>query len=536
MQPDHSDLILLDLYPERGTYLPGQPVRLILELSSTVDQTSTLQLTITHGSQVVDDLAKTISLHAGFNRIDWLWSPPLEAPCGYGAEIKILALKKEHSHPAQNMETAFDVLPDWTVFPRYGFLCDFSSGRPDGADTLRSLAKYHINGIQFYDWQYRHDQLVPDQDQYDDPLGRSLSLKTIRNLIDQAHSHGMAAMPYLAVYAASVAFWRKNPDWALYDRHGQPIPFGENFLGLMNPVPGKPWQRHLLDECTRALARLPFDGLHVDQYGEPKTAYDHTGAPVDLPVAFESFVQSAVRENPGKPVLFNAVGNWPIENLAKAPTAFNYIEVWPPDTSYLDLVRIVRNARRLSHEKPVVVALYIPAERIPNIRLANALIHSAGGSRIELGENERLLSDPYFPKHEPLSDDLRIALRRSSDFAVRYSNWCGPYISETSQLSAKAPIGVETFIRRTGQGWCVSLVNLVDMQACHWNEAHPAPRSMLNFDLELNSPDEILDVWMASPDGDSLQARQVEFTSQNGSVYMRIPRLDFWSVLFLETR
>jgi dextranase len=173
MQPPPSGLIFLDFYPERGTYLPGQPIKLILELESAYEQALPLQLTITHGTRVVADLARTASLKIGFNRMDWLWDAPLESPSGYGAEIKVVSPQKEHSLLAYKIETAFDVLPDWTVFPRYGFLCDFSPDRPDSTDTLRSLAKYHINGIQFYDWQYRHDHLVPDQDQYVDPLGRS---------------------------------------------------------------------------------------------------------------------------------------------------------------------------------------------------------------------------------------------------------------------------------------------------------------------------------------------------------------------------
>lgn len=209
MQTQSTDLILLDFYPERGTYLPLQPVRLILELESTYEQALFLQLTVTHGTRVVAHPVKETIIKIGFNRIFWSWDPPVESPRGYGVEIQAVPLQKEHSAVVYKIETAFDVLPDWTVFPRYGFLCDFSPDRADTADTFRSLAKYHINGIQFYDWQYRHDQLLPDQDLYADPLGRSLSLITIRNLIDQAHSHGMAALPYLAVYAASVSFWRK---------------------------------------------------------------------------------------------------------------------------------------------------------------------------------------------------------------------------------------------------------------------------------------------------------------------------------------
>ncbi len=535
MGPYHSDVTLLDLYPERGTYLPGQPVKLILEFESAHEHEITFHLKITHGSQEVDNMVRTLTPRAGLNRVDWTWKPPLEAPRGYGAEIQTLPLPDEPARLAWIIETAFDVLPNWTIFPRYGFLCDFSPNRTDAADTLQSLAKYHINGLQFYDWLYRHDCLVPGKNLYKDPLGRSQSLKTVRSLLEQAHSHGMAAMPYLAVYAASASFWRKHLDWALYDRDGKPIPFGDNFLGLMNPAAGMPWQRHLLGECNHVLTSLPFDGLHVDQFGEPKEVYDNHGCAINLPDAFTSFVQSAVLEHPGKPVLFNAVGNWPIESLATAPTAFNYIEVWPPDISYQDLGRIVRNARKLSNGKPVVIALYIPSERITNIRLANALIYSAGGSRIEIGENERLLSDPYFPKHQPLSEDLRITLRRTADFVVRYSNWFGPYIPETLGIATRVRAGVEIFIRQCDQGWSASLVNMVDMQDCHWNENHTAPQPEINFGVDIDLPGEIKNIWIASPDGASLQAQPLGFSQRSGSIHVIIPRLDFWNVLFFET-
>ena len=43
---------------------------------------------------------------------------------------------------------------------RYGFLSDFSSGDGDRLDVewMRDL---HLNAVQFYDWMYRHDRLLP---------------------------------------------------------------------------------------------------------------------------------------------------------------------------------------------------------------------------------------------------------------------------------------------------------------------------------------------------------------------------------------
>ncbi len=133
--------------------------------------------------------------------------------------------------------TAFDVLPSWTSYPRYGFLTDFTPGRGDIAAAVETLARYHVNGLQFYDWQYRHDHLLPPQPEYTDPLGRRLSLPVVADGVRAAHAHGMAAMPYLAVYAASPEFWRAHPEWALYDAERRPLSFGDGLLGLMNPAP-----------------------------------------------------------------------------------------------------------------------------------------------------------------------------------------------------------------------------------------------------------------------------------------------------------
>jgi hypothetical protein len=167
-------------------------------------------------------------------------------------------------------------------------------------------------------------------------------------------------------------------------------------------------------------------------------------------------------------VVFNAVGNWPIESLAAAPVSFNYIEIWPPDTGYKDVARIVRNARRLSGGKPVVIALYLPADRPLNNLLADALIVSAGGSRIEIGERIRLLADPYFPKHQEMTADLKEDLLRYSDFAVRYEDWIGAFLPD-SDVEINLPGGFMGFSRRTKRGIGVSLINLKGIDPVRWD-------------------------------------------------------------------
>lgn len=519
----------LDLYPEKGQYLPGEPVQVILQGRTQIAREIRFDLRLYRGLDLIEAREEIRQLPLGDFSIPFACRTAADAPAGYGVEIRLAGSRELLA------ETAFDVLPDWTDFPRYGFLCDFKPSRTDIEETIHSLAKFHINGLQFYDWQYRHDQLVPPAEEFLDPLGRPLSLRVVRSLIEAAHSHGMKAMPYLAIYAASAAFWKSHPDWALYDADHRLIPFGEDFLGIMNPADGTPWAEHLLEQCREVLDSQPFDGLHIDQYGDPKSGFDAAGNPVDLPKAFADFITCAAGQHPGRPVLFNAVGNWPIESLAKAPTAFNYIEIWPPDTKYTDLVRIVRNARSLSGGKPAVIALYIPAARITNLRLADALIYSAGGTHIELGENERLLSDPYFPRHEAIPAELKTILRRQSDLVVRYGEWFSPMIEEEPQAAVKAAPGVQCFVRRAHEGYSLSLVNLAGSSPLEWNIEHSAPPVLRDLKIEVEIPERVGRVFSVTPDDGSISPRELRFEQEGNFVRIQVPRLEIWQVLLIQT-
>ena len=439
---------IVDVRPDQGSYEPGEPVALHVGVHCAHAEVITIAVAISHLDTVETRLTRQLQLRPGDQDVAFVWTPPAPHARGFGVEVALCSADGRVLHSRSG---AFDVLAHWTAFPRYGFLTDFSPGRTDAEATIQALTRYHINGLQFYDWQYRHDSLVAPTAEYLDPLGRQLSLDTIAAFIAAAHAHGMAAMPYLAVYAASVAYWRAHAPDALYDSEGRPLVFGEDFLGLMNPASGGGWAQHLLGECMRTVQALPFDGLHVDQYGEPKVAFDATGQPVDLPAAFVAFINALKQARPGATVLFNAVGNWPSATLATSAQDFAYIEVWPPCVTYRELGQVVSDARLASGGKPVVIALYLPPERMSNMRLADAWIYSHGGTRIEFGEQERLLTDPYFPKHQPMGHALSAVLRRYSDFAVRYGELIGPAAEDIPELRIEAPAGVEGVARR-GRG------------------------------------------------------------------------------------
>lgn len=516
------------LSPDKGSYQPGDTVRLTVESTAIGD--FALECVIRHLHMELQRIAiPSAAFTTDRHRYQLEWTPPPTAMHGYGADLTV---SSPDGTIISRTSTSFDVLSSWTQYPRYGFVTDFTPGRNDAAETMEELARFHINGLQFYDWQYRHDDLVAPTAEFDDPLDRRLSLITIRELADAAHSRGMAAMAYVAVYAASPEFWRSNPESALYDDAGQAVSFMDDFLGLMDPTADSTWANHLLGECDTTLASLEFDGIHIDQYGEPRTAWNHNGEPVDLPQAFGDFVRELKRRHPKRPTTFNAVKNWPIDALVGSPMDFVYIELWPETPSYRELAEVVRSAHAESGGKPAVIALYLPADRPINIRLANALIISNGGSRIEIGEHSRLLSDPYFPLHQELDPATRDTVLRYSDFRVRYGDLLGPASASTdSAVRLPEEIWATT---RTSPGWSlVSMVNMSGIAEAHWDESHSPPRPQHNVIVEVDVTGPVREVWHASPDNDG-RMRSTSWTREEDTLRVTVPSIDTWTMLMIE--
>ena len=531
---------LTGFHPAKGTFLPGEAVSLIAEVEASESESAGFRVLIRHLGEQVMRIEGSQELVPGPQMIRLEWTPPAVA-AGYSAAIE---LTSREENTALRASTSFDVLRRWTDFPRYGFLSDFGPERLDPDAAVKSLLRFHINGLQFYDWQYRHDQLLAPADEYIDPLGRPLSLKTIRALVDSAQRHGMAALPYLAVYAASAPFQAEHPRWALHDEKGKPIPFGEDFLGLMDPSARSPWSMHLLGECRKALDGIPFDGLHIDQYGEPRRVWDADHEQVDLPRAFVEFIRAARAGYPDKAVLFNCVGNWPVEAIAPSPVDFPYIEVWPPEVEYRHLARIVREAVRLSGGKPVVIALYLPADRPENILLADAVILACGGTRIELGESSRLLADPYFPRHQHIPEGLLARLRITYDYAVRNGEWLMPYALSGPEREEWAegisdpgfievPASIWTSARRVSGGITIQLVNFSGLQeGLRWDEEHSAPVPHREIPVRVRLPERPERVlWDCPEQRDG--ARSLDFEFLDGGLGFTIPSLHYTGLIHI---
>ena len=163
-------------------------------------------------------------------------------------------------------EGAFDVVEDSRQVTRYAFLSDFTSADTETQD-VDWLRRLHFNAVQFYDWMYRHDMLLPPQERYLDPMGRETDLAAIRAKIAACKAAGIRPIAYGAVYAAAKELFAERPEWAMYTMDGQAMTFA-GWLYYMNIAPSCGWSEHILAEFRKAVA-FGFSGIHMDTYGFP---------------------------------------------------------------------------------------------------------------------------------------------------------------------------------------------------------------------------------------------------------------------------
>ncbi|MFC5469537.1 glycoside hydrolase family 66 protein [Cohnella suwonensis] len=469
-------------------------------------------------------------------------------------------------------ETAFDVAGHWSEAPRYGFLSDFSPGDHDEG-SADFLLGHHLNIVQFYDWMYRHDKLLTDEEPFTDPLGRTVSLAAVRRKIALLRERGIASFAYAAVYASLPDYALNHPDQLLYRGDGTPYSLGDYFY-IMDISPGSPWTEHVTDEFRTAI-EWGFDGLHLDQYGFPKRAIrktnDGCSEAVRLSELYPALIGRTREKLPEAGLIFNNVGTYPVHATAEAAQDAIYIEVWDPISRFRDLYALVRRTRALSR-KPIILAAYLPAfhpehpanpiEAEIGATVAMAVIFASGAYHLLLGENGGLLADPYYPKYGQASSAFRQRLGRFYDFIVMYrellfdptlDDWTDAFTgginnelkfgtsSGNATFSTEAKAGtVWTLAKEKPDAYVIHLVNLTGLDNEIWHAPKARdPEPIAGITLTVEIVEQIEGIYVASPDGDSIRSIPLSFDwvrhGDNAGLYARftLERLDYWSVVYI---
>ncbi|MGD6818974.1 glycoside hydrolase family 66 protein [Metabacillus sp. 113a] len=538
----------------KARYIPGEGVSFSLRLPHEPEQ-KTANVRYYHLNKPIASQEVTFKKeHAS-----WTWTPPEKDYKGYLAETVI---------DGTRYTIGVDVSSDWKVFPRYGFLSDFSHDALKKSDNvLTELNRYHINGLQFYDWHYKHHSPLKLEDgtpssEWEDIAGRHVSFSTLRHQLDKAKQYGMQTMAYNLLYGAFENAgpegvkdeWRvyKDPDHAVQDIHPLPDSWKSDVY-VMNS--GNPeWQEYILSKQKAIYEHLPFDGWHLDQLGPRGEVFDHSGNPAELKDQFDEFLHHAKETMPDKSLVLNGVNQYGQEQIGTAPVDFMYTEVWDEYKEFGDLKKIIDYNASISGGKSTVLAAYMNYSlsqrqqgnfNPPGILLANSVIFSSGGAHLELGEH--MLSSEYFPnKNLKASDELKEQLVPYYDFLVAYQNLLrGEKVKESPlQIESGLPISkkpekgkVWAFSKTNGNHSMVHFTNFTAADSMEWRDTEgtqPEPEAIGSFEVKVKESAPIKKVWAASPDSRKAAPVPVHFSQEDQNVTIRVPSLKYWTMLVME--
>lgn len=546
----------LSVHTDKAAYQPGEKV--VFALSRTLPVT--LVVKYRHFGETLEE-TRLVSSDS------WEWTPPSEDYKGYMAE-----LYAEHEG-SQYFQTAIaiDVSSDWKKFPRYGFLSKYPEMPVQQQEAiLENLNRHHINGLQFYDWQYKHHKplagtVASPATSWLNLIGAQCNMHTVQHYISGAHARNMKAMAYNLVFGVvqDAEADGVNPEWYLYtdphrngiDNHHLDPPFLSSIY-LTNPA-NTGWQTYLHDQYGELYQVYPFDGFHMDQLGNRnKGLYGYHGESVTLYRTYAPFIESAKAAHPGKYAVFNAVSQYGAKEIAEAPADFLYSEVWDAQT-YTDLANTIKENDRLGgHQKNSVIAGYMNYGlsnspgffNTPGVLLTEAVIFSHGGAHIELGEH--MLCNEYFPNSNlAMRDDLKKAITAYYDFLTAYQNllrdggtFFDPNIQATDSKVAVRPWpatrgSIAVMGRQLPKRDVLHFINFVNAGHVEWKDylgTQTAPLTVPDIPLEMNVTGDVKRVWLASPDISHGISRELEFTRGNGTIQVTLPAITYWNMLVVE--
>lgn len=582
-----KNLVIRSLVTDKSRYSPGQSVKVTTIITNTSNE-DIKQITMTanyyHLNQSVGHkIMKIAHLKGkGSKTLTWKWEPPNKDYQGY-----LISVELNHPilHVNHVMRTAVDVSSTWSKFPRYGFISDYpkqSVGRSE--HEIKQLNTYHIDGIQFYDWQWKqHDPLAgtpsSPASSWHDIANRTNERQTIMDLIHSAHNHEMIAMNYNLLYGAWDGYGQdssgvnykwgvyKSPDGQNQASYGLPNGWNAQQIFVFNPG-NKSWQHYIIQREADVFKAYPFDGWQVDQLGDLGILYDWKGNPVDLPSTFVSFLNKA-KKVLHKKLIFNNVGDYGLMSTAPLPSENPiYIEAWETSgqSTYSDLKDLIDRAKNESNnKKSVILAAYMDSNygnkfsskdqgrfNTPGVLLTDAVIFASGGDHIELGDGENMLNSPYFPNHNlVMGTALKSQLKHYYDFMVAYENLLrGSLSNSTKEVQLK---GIKT--SKTGEAGAVwsftksglnydtiQLINMLGQKFSAWrdsNATYKTPPVKKNIKIiYYYGSTQIKNVFLASPDfndGQSVQLTYKKGTDKKGKyISFKLHSLKYWDMVYVQ--
>jgi len=577
---------VIQVYPDKARYNPGDTATFAVELTNgpTSPFKGTLSLSVSRLGHLVFIAKQTVTLGPSATATPtFAWLTPVLDFQGYLVEARL--------NNGSFAVTALDVSSDWRRYPRYSYVTEFYEGQTAQRDSdifNLLMYNYHINCVQFYDWMWRHENVIQRVasnivDPWVDWRGAHISYAVLSDMVDKAHRRNIAVMPYFQIYVGLDGYEQVSgvsPQWGLFSDRNHTNQFhhtagGTNFW-VFNPA-NVDWPNHLTNEYTEALLTLNFDGIHLDQLGNIGGGiyYDYSGNFVDLGNSFSpmlnlskdhlDYLEARYPGLAGHDALtFNIVdggiNNWGVNDVVyNSRVDFLYSELWSNGT-YKGVQDFVKKSIAESGGKAMVLADYMNRYEDnqgyfdgDSVRLADAAFFASGAFHIELGDGDQMLGNEFFPnRSKQMSPELKSAMKDYYDFITAYETLLfAPelmpgdgglqWISIASQpLSGNATGNTIWFLtRRTSKFEVLHLINLLGNDDQWRNVANtPTVLTDLSVKYRLGPDANIGGVYFATPDlNHGIMQSLTYFTgsdAQGNFISFTVPSLSYWDMIYFE--
>ena len=406
-------------YTDKSTHSPGSQATITAEASGG----GTVHFSVSHLGAEIDSGNATVEN----GKATWTYTTPSEDNQGY----LVTATGADDTHA----ETALDVSSSWTRFPRMGYVSHFKPTAPEGTDGhttyesflfqkpqdyINKLSQdYHINALQYYDWQYRHDQPVATGDfaekwplWYDNTYAAK---KTVSDYETAATNVGMGSLAYSMAYAANDgydssripdewilrnddgSYWRRDlgSQWWVNTPEGTPKP--ANHMTMMN-VNTQGWRDYITDQYVTQKDTFGFDGTHIDTLGQT-VKKDASGNSVDLTDGLTALVNETASKT-GTATGINLPDGAGTDKIGPSSASYIYTELWDHNETNQQVASYLQGARDKSANKPQIVAAYAnnydPTSWVADPSDSNKQIHPQvtpdDGTRIEAESDQASVS------------------------------------------------------------------------------------------------------------------------------------------------
>ncbi len=598
--------LIRDVYTDKARYNPGDTAQISVVLSNANAQLASGQVQVSVGRLLTDltcsstnlslftptaSFTTNVNLNAGQGTtLTFAWQTWLDNFRGYTIDVDFLT----NGVPRDSRSSALDVSTTWTKFPRYGWFTDFFQGETaaTSSNVVFGLNEYHINVVQFYDWLYKHNHLLPYDcngqlmDNFTTFDGRNLSIDAITNRVQAAKNCNMSPVAYDLMYGDSTSgIGPEHITWAAFDGPGLSdvtYAYSQNRTIWLMDVTNPNWQDWIFNQYADAMTRLGFEGIHLDNLGGSQTfnknfAVNPTGwlyqynssVPIVETSAFPAFINACKSSlqtiNPVATVTENDVYAGYISYVAPTATDVYYCEVWGW-SNYGDIQNLIAEGKQYSNGKAVVLAAYmnynssVGATNTMNessVRLMDATVFANGAAHVELGEGYpiQMLATYYWPEHyPPMPGTLPRVMRDYYDFIVRYENLLDfNTLGNTSDVTSNAITWSGTHaLSKNGQTntiwtvckqWhdqydAVSLINLYGLIDDQWRNAQPAPAVQTNIVFKYYLSKKVQQVYLATPDDGLGRPTSLAYTDGvDGAGYyvqLTVPQLQYWDLLIFD--